>query len=213
MNVGQIYGSGTGITADIPDAPNVPLDAEESDFWREVEKFKGKADEAYTLWQRLRAKRQAASTNPELLREYNDVIGQAENIQAKISDVERITAAAKSGVVESITSWFGLEGYNSAIRQPKQLGLLPVLAVAAVAAAVAWLGSWIIKGNIVDRKLTAVENMIDSGVDPRTAGALIEEKGDPGPFSEMFGNLGTGIAVAGVVAMALYFFVEKKRGF
>lgn len=213
MNVGQVYGSGTGITAAIPDAPSVPLDAEESEFWREVSKFKTKADEAYTLWQTLRAKRQAASTNPELLREYNDVIGEAENIQAKISDVERISAAAKSGVVESITSWFGLEGYNGAIRQPDQLGFLPVLAVAAVAAAIAWLGSWIIKGNIVDRKLTAVENMIDSGVDPATAGSLIEERGDPGPLALFAGNLGTGVAVAGIVAMALYFFVEKKRGF
>lgn len=213
MNLGQIYGSGTGITAAIPDAPSVPLDAEESDFWREVSKFKTKADEAYTLWQKLRAKRQAAATNPELLREYNDVIGEAENIQAKISDVERISAAAKSGIVESVTSWFGFEGINSAIRQPDQLGFLPVLAVAAVSAAIAWLGSWIIKGNIVDRKLSAVENMIASGVDPATAGSLIEEKGDPGPFSEMFGNLGTGIAVAGIAALVLYFFVEKKRGF
>ena len=86
-------------------------------------------------------------------------------------------------------------------------------AIMAVAAAIAWLGSWLADAYTVDRKLTAVENMIAQGVDPRTAGELIADKGDPGPMGALFGNLGTGLAVAGVVGLVLYFFMEKKRGF
>ena len=205
MNLGQIA-----------DAPTGTMDAEERTFWGEVEKFKAKADEAVSLWQRLRAKRQAAATNPALLAEYNDVMGEAENITAKISDVERVTNAVSAGVTETIKSWlpdWSLSGFYQDSRANGELGFLPVLAVGLVAGAIAWLGSWIVKGNIVDRKLTAVENLIADGVSPAQAGALVEEKGDPGPFAAMFGNIGTGIAVAGIAAMVLYFFVEKKRGF
>ena len=202
MNVGQIYGTG------IPDTPAVITDSDERTFWNEVEKFKLKADEAYTLWQKLRAKRQAAASNPVLQAEYDDVMASGENIAGKMSDVERITAQVKGGVYESVTGWFGLEGLNHAKQQLGQLGFLPVLAIGLVAAAIAWLGSWIVKGNIVDRKLTAVESLIGQGVSPREAGALVEEKGDPGVFGNLFSNIGTGVAVAGVAAVLLYFFFD-----
>jgi hypothetical protein len=209
MNVGQVYGTGAGIA----DPPAVITDSDEQSFWGEVEKFKRKADEAYTLWQKLRAKRQAAASNPGLQAEYDDVMNEAENITAKVSDVERVTAQIKGGVYETITSWFGLEGLNTAKQQLGQLGFLPVIAIALVTAAIAWLGTWIVKGNIIDRKLTAVESLIGQGVSARDAGALVEEKGDPGVFGNLFSNIGTGIAFAGVAAGLLYFFYEKKRGF
>lgn len=209
MNVGQVYGTGTAIS----EPPAVITDSDERTFWNEVEKFKGKADEAYGLWQKLRAKRQAAASNPALQAEYDDVMNEGENIASKMSDVERITAQVKGGVYESVTGWFGLEGLNHAKQKLGQLGFLPVLAIGLVAGAIAWLGSWIVKGNIVDRKLTAVEGLIGQGVSPREAGALVEEKGDPGVFGNLFSNIGTGVAVAGVAAVLLYFFFEKKRGF
>lgn len=197
----------------IPDAPTAPMDTDERTFWAEVERFKGKADEAYNLWQKLRAKRQAAASNPALQAEYDDVMASGENIATKMSDVERVTNAAKQGVYETVTGWFGLEGLNNMKSQLGQLGFIYVAAIALVSAALAWLGTWIVKGNIMDRKLTAVENLIAGGVTPAEAGALIEEKGDPGPFAALFGNIGTGIAIAGIGAMLLYFFMEKKRGF
>lgn len=209
MNLGAIVGTGAGIT----DAPDIPMDTDERTFWAEVEKFKRKADEAYTLWQKLRAKRQAAATNAALNAEYNDVMNEGEKIATKMSDVERVTSQVKQGMLETIGGWIGLEGVNDLKREVGQLGFIQLAAVALVTAAIAWLGSWIVKGNIVDRKLTAVENMVASGVSPREAGALIEERGDPGPLNALFGNLGTGVAVAGIVAMVLYFFMEKKRGF
>jgi len=209
MNLSQIVGTGTGIS----DPPDVPMDTDEKNFWDEVERFKRKADEAYTLWQKLRAKRQAAATNPALNAEYNDVMNEGENIATKMSDVERVTAQVRQGMAETITGWFGLEGYRTAARGLGQLGFVQLAAIALVTGAIAWLGSWIVKGNIVDRKLTAVENMVAGGVSPTEAGALIAEKGDPGPLDALFGNIGTGIAVAGIGAMLLYFFMEKKRGF
>ena len=216
MTVGQVYGSGTGIGTNIPPPPDEPMDAENADFWTKVDQFKRKADEAYTLWQKLRAKRQAALTNPALKAEYDAVMGEAENLAARASDVERAAATVKQGFVETVKSWLpgfsGAEFYRNA-REDGQLGFIQVIAVAAVMAAIAWVGTWIVKGNIVDRKLTAVENLIDKGVSPGQAGALIEERGDPGPLAALFGNLGTGIAIAGTVGLVLYFFVQKKQGF
>jgi len=209
MNVGQVTGTGAGIAP----PPDAPMDTDERSFWGEVEKFKRKADEAMSLWQTLRAKRQAAASNPALNAEYNDVMNQAENITAKMSDVERITNQVRQGAAQTIKGWFGLEGYNTAARGLGQLGFIQLIAIALVTGAVAWLGSWIVKGNIVDRKLTAVENLVAGGVSPAQAGKIIEEKGDPGPMAAFFGNMGTGVAVAGIAAMVLYFFVEKKRGF
>jgi len=209
MNLGQILGTGAGIT----DAPNIPMDTDERTFWAEVEKFKRKADDAYTLWQKLRAKRQAAASNPALNAEYNDVMNEGESIATKMSDVERVTAQVKQGMLETIGGWVGLEGVNQIKNHLGQLGFIQLAAIALVTGAIAWLGSWIVKGNIVDRKLTAVENMVAGGVSPAEAGALIAEKGDPGPLDALFGNLGTGIAIAGGIAMLLYFFMEKKRGF
>lgn len=203
----------THITEGIPDAPDVPLDSQERTFWGEVDKFKRKADEAYTLWQRLRAKRAAAVTNAGLQAEYDDVMAQGEDIGAKISDVERMTAQVREGIGERITSWFGLEGVNHAGRQLGQLGFVQFAAIALVTAAIAWIGSWIGKAYIIDRKLDAVQGMIADGVSPREAGAIVEEKGDPGALALFAGNLGTGVAVAGVAALVLWFFLEKKRGF
>lgn len=210
MTIGQVYGSGVNIDAP---PPGTILDADEKTFWNEVEKFKIKADEAYTLWQKLRAKRQAAVSNPELQAEFDDVMGQAESITAKASDVERLTAQVRQGIGGTIKDWFGLEGYNHARQKVSQLGFLPVLAVAAVSAAIAWISTWISKAYVVDRKLTAVEKLTAQGVDPRVAGDLVAEKGDPGFMASLGGNLGTGLALAGVAAVVLYFFFEKKRGF
>jgi hypothetical protein len=211
MNVGQTYtGTGTGI--ETPPAGSI-VDADEQTFWREVEKFKLKADEAYTLWQKLRTKRQAAVANPELQREYDDVMGQAESIQAKASDVERVAAQVREGMGDTIKSWFGLEGYEHARQKVSQLGFIPVLAVGLVAGAIAWISTWLSKAYVVDRKLDAVEALVDKGVDARTAGDMVADKGDPGALSSFFGNLGTGVAVAGLAAVVLYFFFQKKRGF
>ncbi len=213
MNVGQIYGTGSGITAGIDVPPPGTVEPDEREFWAEVDKFKAKADEAFQLWQRLRAKRQAAQSNPALNAEYTDVMEQGENITTKISDVERAAAAVRKGLADTITGWFGLEGYQHAARQLGQLGVIQFAAIALITAAVAWLGSWVVKGNIIDRKLTAVENLHAQGVSISDAGDIIAEKGDPGPLTALFGNIGTGVAVAGVAALVLYFFMEKKRGF
>ncbi len=213
MTIGQIYGTGSGITAGIDVPPPETIAPDEREFWAEVDKFKAKADEAFQLWQRLRAKRQAAQSNPELNAEYDDVMQQGENITTKISDVERAAAAVRKGLADTITGWFGLEGYHHAARQLGQLGVIQFAAIALITAAVAWLGSWVVKGNIIDRKLTAVENLHAQGVSISDAGDIIAEKGDPGPLQALFGNIGTGIAVAGVVGLVLYFFMEKKRGF
>ena len=166
MNLGAITGTGAGIVT----PPDIPMDTDERNFWAEVERFKGKADEAYTLWQRLRTKRQAAASNAALNTEYNDVMNEGERIAAKISDVERVTNQVKQGMAETIGGWFGLEGVNHLKQNLGQLGFIQIAALALVTGAIAWLGSWIVKGNIVDRKLTAVENMIAGGVSPAQAG-------------------------------------------
>lgn len=215
MTVGQIYGSGTGITSDIVEAPSVPMDSDERTFWGEVEKFKAKADEAYTLWQKLRAKRQAAQANARLHAEYTDVMEEAEDITGKVSDVERLAAQVREQMAGSVLSVFGLEGYNAIKRVAKNnaggLGFIQFAAIALVSGAIAWLGTWITKAVIVDRKLTAVESMVSQGVDPAEAGEIIAERGDPGALQIFAGQAGTGVALAALVGVALFFLMPRGR--
>lgn len=208
MNLGAVVGTGAGIQP-----PTGPLAPDEKTFWSEVDKFKAKAGEAYDLWQVLRTKRQASLADPRLTAEYDDVMTKAEQLTTKASDVERIAAQVKSTTGNTIKSWFGLEGYNHAAQKLGSLGFVQVFAIAAIGAAIAYVSGWLGEAYIVDRKLTAVESLVDKGVDPRTAGGLVVDKGDPGPFAGMFDNIGTGVAVAGIAAVVLYFFFQKKRGF
>jgi hypothetical protein len=211
-----IYGTGTGIASGIEGPTVAPATSEERSFWDEVDRFKAKADEAGRLWQKLRGKRQAAASDPKLQAEYDQVMGQAESITAKVSDVERAVAAAKSGVYETVTGWFGLEGADMVKREARAyLGDLgfPQLVIIAVAAAIAWIGSWMADAYIVDRKLTAVENLTAQGIPIDEAGKIISDKPDGGPLDILAGRVGTGIAIAGLAAVVLYFFFEKKRGF
>lgn len=215
-----IVGTGTGITAGIEPAPAIPLSGEEQSFWGEVDKFKTKADEAYELWRKLRDKRQAAASNPKLQAEYDQVMESADNMGARVSDVEQAVAAVKTGISETIIGWgtsvFGLEGVNEAKREARAyLGELGIaqFAIVAVAAAIAWIGSWLADAYIVDRKLTAVENLTAQGVSVGEAGAIIADKGAPSAIDIFAGKAGTGVALAGLAAVVLYFFFEKKRGF
>jgi len=215
-----IVGTGTGITGGIEPAPAIPLSGEERTFWGEVDKFKVKADEAYTVWQGLRAKRQAASSNPQLQAEYDQVMESADNMGARVSDVEKAVAAVKTGIGESIIGWgtsvFGLEGMNEAKSEARAyLGDLGIaqFAIVAVAAAIAWIGSWLADAYIVDRKLTAVEKLVAQGVPIDEAGNVIADKGAPSGIDIFFEKAGTGVALAGIAAVVLYFFFEKKRGF
>jgi hypothetical protein len=212
MPVGQVYGTGTAITSGIEEPTIAPQTSEEKTFWGEVDKFKAKADEAYRVWQGLRAKRQAAASNPQLQGEYDQVMDRAEGMTAKVSDVEKAVASVREGVAETITGWFGLEGYRHAARKLGGLGLAPVL-IAVVTAAIAWIGSWLADAYVVDRKLDAVENLTAQGVPISEAGAIIAERGDPGALEIFAGRAGMGVALAGLAAVVLYFFFEKKRGF
>ncbi len=215
-----IVGTGTGITAGIEPAPAIPLSGEEQTFWGEVDKFKLKADEAYELWRKLRDKRQAAASNPKLQAEYDQVMDSADDMGARVSDVEKAVAAVKTGISETIIGWgtsvFGLEGVNEAKSEARAyLGELGIaqFAIVAVAAAIAWIGSWLADAYIVDRKLTAVEQLHAQGVPIDEAGQIIADKGAPSGIDIFFEKAGTGVALAGLAAVVLYFFFEKKRGF
>lgn len=210
-----IVGSGSGITSNIEGPAVAPATADEARLWDEVDKFKVKADEAYTLWQKLRAKRQAAVSDGRLYAEYSKVMDDAEDMTAKVSDVENAVAKFKAGAGDTIKSWFGLEGYEHARRQLSGLGIAPVvwLAVSVVSAAVAWIGSWLSEAYVIDRKLTAVETLHAQGVPINEAGELVADKSPAGALEIFAGKAGMGVALAGVAAVVLYFFFEKKRGF
>lgn len=207
---------GTGITSNIEGPATPPETSDEAKFWNEVDKFKAKANEAYELWQELRAKRQAAASNPQLSAEYADVMDKAEDMTAKVSDVEKAVAAVRSGVAGTITGWFGLEGFRNGQRALGEhlhgLGFAPVI-IAVVAAAVAWIGSWVAEAYVVNRKLDAVESLTAQGVPYSEAGQIIVDQGPPGALEIFAGRAGLGVALAGLAAVTLYFFFEKKRGF
>ena len=203
MKLGQIYGTGAPI--DIEPSP-VAGSPQEAGFWGEVDRFKGKADEFYRVWQGLRAKRQAASASPELQREYSDVMGEADTVVAKMSDVERVVGAVR----ETVTGWFGVEGYRQAGRTLMGLGALPLLPIALITAAIAWITGWLGKAYLLDRKLTSVETMIAGGVDPSEAGRVVHGDENGGFFAGLGGELAP-LALAGVAIAAVYFMSQRGR--
>lgn len=181
--------------------------AENGDVWAKVDEFKSKADEFYSQWQRLRNMRQAAARDPESLKEWNELMGEAEGVTAKVSDVEQAINDAKSWA----GSFFGIDEYKANMRELGTLGLAPIV-IALIAGAIAWISTWLTKAYTLDRKLTYQENLIAQGVSPeRAASTASEESG--GFFEQIGSGIGNAVALAGLAAVLLYFFFEKKRGF
>lgn len=185
-------------------AEGLENDPENAVLWAKVDEFKGKADDFYSLWQRLRAKRTAAARDPKALQEWNDLMGEAESVTAKVSQVETAINQAKSWA----GGFFGVDNVHNGMGD---LGLLPFV-IAAVAGAIAWLGSWIAKGNALDRKLDSMDAMISQGFSPSQAAAALSDQ-EPGFLTALGSGLGKGLAFAAVGAVLLYYFFEKKRGF
>ena len=174
------------------------------EFWSKVDEFKGKADEFYTEWQRLRGMREAAAQDPETLKQWNALMGEAENVTAKVSDVEQAIQTAKSWA----GSFFGYDAIKNGLGD---LGAIQ-LVLAVIVGAIAWLGTWLAKAYNLDRTLTYQENLIAQGVSPERAAATAREE-TGGFFPEFGAGLGKGIAIAAAVGLALWFMLEKKRGF
>lgn len=186
----------------------VAQDPENAELWAEVQKFKDKADEFYSLYTRLRDKRAAAMRDPKLQAEWNALIGEAAKVEVKISDTQK----AINSAVTWVGGFFGIDNVQNSMRNGfGELGLWPYV-IALVAGAVAWLTSWIGKGYILDRKLDSVESLVGQGYSPSQAASVVNA--EQGTFlTELGGGLGKGLAFAGVAAMVLYFFFEKTRGF
>jgi len=179
---------------------------EDAEFWSKVDEFKGKADEFYTEWQRLRGMRQAAARDPEALAEWNRLMGQADGVQAKVSDVEQAIQDAKA--------WAGsLFGYNGAQMRNGMGDLGAWFVVALIAGAIAWLGTWLTDAYLLDRKLTYQENLINQGISPERAAATARDETNGGFFPAFGEGIGKGLILAAAVGLGLWFMLEKKRGF
>ena len=203
------------ISDTIAPPPDAPMDAQERSFFAEVERFKAKVDEAQSLYEKLKGMEAAAASNPAIKAEYDKVMSDADQMGRRVSDVEAAVASVRSGIAETITGWLGLDGYRqSADLARNYLGELGIaqLAVLAVSAAVAWVATWLSEAYVVNRKLEAIEGMVRDGVDPRTAGDIVESK-PPTVLTEFFGKFGLGLGIAAVAGVALYYTFEKKRGF
>ena len=170
------------------------------EFWAKVDEFKGKADEFYAQWQRMRDLRQAAQRDPDALKEWNALMGEAEDVQAKMSDVERAIQQAK----EWAGGLFGVDETRNG------LGLAYPLAIALITGAIAWLGSWLAKAYQLDRKLSYQENLIGQGVDPRVAAQTAKEE-EGGFFPALGQGIGQGVAIAALVGVALFIMFRRAR--
>ncbi len=182
---------------------NDPANAE---LWTKVDEFKSKADEFYNEWQRLRGMRQAAARDPEALKEWNRLMGQADGVAAKVSDVEKAVNQAKSWGL----SVFGLNGLRDSLGE---LGAVQFV-VALVIGAIAWLGTWLADAYQLDRKLTYQEELIAQGISPERAAETASGEATGGGFVSQLGQgIGKGLAIAAAAGLLFYFLLEKKRGF
>lgn len=114
-----------------------------------VEKFRRRAEEFRDAWQSLMQLEPVASEVPELEEEYQDIYSEGMRIK---NTVEWI-----SEKVDAVVGWFG--GLWGANLGSTQLGAVQLLPVAAITAAVAYMGHWVARVYMFERTVNEYKEM------------------------------------------------------
>ena len=138
-----------------------------------ITRFKNKAREFWNVWQSLDSKQGAEAVNlPEFKAEYEALMDRGLSIKGTVENVTAIidrVANAYDGVKVWINDTFGLDGI-----QRNSMGALPILIpVAAIAISLAAMGKWVTDAYQLNKRLDAVQRLIDNGTAPGLAVQMI----------------------------------------
>ncbi len=132
-------------------------------------KLRGRIEEFKKVFGQLESRKAIVQhASPEDRNEYNRLISQG-NVLNK--SIDAITGTIDS-VVQKAKGWFewafGLDGNPN-------LGVLPLLPVAAITAFLGLAAKWITDAYVIDRKLSVLERLVEDGMDPERAKQVVKE--------------------------------------
>jgi len=150
-----------------------------------IENFKAKAREFWSMWNALGQKKAIVERqSPEIRAEYVNLMTRGQSVR---SGIETITGLIdKAGrAYDSVKIWlsetFGLNGVE--LEQQTQLGLLPLIPIAAIGLSLAAMGKWISDAYQLNRRLDEIQRLENKGLSPQQAAQVVSKTMPKGFFS------------------------------
>lgn len=144
-----------------------------------LDKFRKSVQEFRNAFDTMVQNRSYVAARPEWQAEYNSLFNEGSIVKRAVETV----AATVDGVVgaassawNSVKDFFGFDGIPP--RRPQGLGVLPLLPIAAISGAIAYMGAWVAKVYIFNRKLEEAKRLESLGVNPQEAAALTQGYGE-----------------------------------
>ncbi len=150
-----------------------------------IERFKNEARRFWAEWNSLGQKRAiVARQSPEIRREYVDLMARGQTVRSSIETITGLIDKA-ANAYESVKSWlsdtFGLGGVE--LEQQTQLGLLPLIPIAAIGLSLAAMGKWISDAYQLNRRLDEIQRLENKGLSPQQAAQVVAKTMPKGFFS------------------------------
>ena len=165
-----------------------------------LEKFKMQAREFAEAFRTLLDAEPYVSDKPELRGEFEELYDSGLTIKNTVDKVTRTVDAVTGYFKDS----FGLDG----VRRGGALGVLPLVPIAAITAAIAYMSGWGAEVYMFERKVTESKRLESQGVDPREAAAIASGmQDDESPISQAIKD----IAKPAGVALGFYLLVQLFR--
>lgn len=182
-----------------------------------LESFRQKAIEFRDAFFALEQTRDYAMTRPELREEYEDLYGEGSMIKSTVEYITRTVDAvtgffsnAWSSATGTFKRWFGLGAI--AVRPAPGLGVIPIVAGATIAGAVALMAKWVKDVYLFERKVAEQQRLEAEGLTPQAAAAQIARVYDNGGgiLGEILGDMRTPLLLAGGGFLVWHFFLRGR---
>lgn len=194
MHIGQIF---TAKDLEVIQASQSAGAGATTQWWDLTGKFRAAADELERAYQQVTATAQYAAARPELKSRYDALMSRVASLRATIQS----TLAQINRATEFFRSLVGLQG----------LGVVPVIAVAVIAAALAAVIKWTTDAALYLKMVSEQKRLEAAGVEPERAAQIARE-------GRAAGGLFSGIAqqlkwplIFGIGALAVGWFLTRDR--
>lgn len=156
-----------------------------------LEKFRQSALEFRTAYEKLMAMESDAARAPQLEAEYQDLYQQGSIIRATIEQVTRTVDSVTgffSDAWDAGSSWLRslLNGVPQTAPRPRgALGVIPLVPIAAISAAVGLMGKWVSDVYVFERKLSEAKRLESQGLSPQQAARQAQGYSAGGLFDDL----------------------------
>lgn len=171
-----------------------------SEFKQAVANFRNKANEFMLSINNMEQQRNFVATRPELKKEYDDLMDRTGIIKSTVSGI--------TSAINKAAQWFGVD-----FDEPQNLGLVPLIPIAAIAASVAVMGKWVSDAYIFNQRIAEVKRLEAKGIPPERA-AKIALKMPPSMLQQLGENVIKpvfGLALLGLGFWAYNIYQKRYR--